>query len=69
MDARIVGAFIDGGEEAAVKAALKMFPDIYTGGSSTLKVEWVEKGTVFEIREYDGSESLNIIGSQSYYRA
>lgn len=34
--------------------------DIYTGGASQLKVEWMPEGTVFEINEYDGSESISI---------
>ena len=35
-------------------------------GASNLRVEWIEKGSLFEIEEYDGSETLHIIGSRNY---
>lgn len=34
--------------------------DIYTGGARDLKVEWLPEGTLFEINEYDGSESISL---------
>jgi hypothetical protein len=30
----------------------------YTGGASDLEIEWLPKGTLFKIDEYDGSESV-----------
>lgn len=69
MDARIVSAFLSGGYQSAEKAALELFPDIYTGGAKDLKVEWIEKGMQFEIQEYDGSEGIHVIGSQQYFVA
>lgn len=30
----------------------------YTGGASSLKIEWVPEGTAFKIDEYDGSENI-----------
>lgn len=69
MDERIVQPFLDGGAPAAVKAALQIYPDLYTGGGRDLKVEWVKEGAVFEIEEYDGSESLHIIGDRQYMTA
>jgi len=66
MDARIVGAFIEGGWREAVSEAERLFPDIYTGGGDDLEVEWVTKGQCFEIEEYDGSETLHVIGDRTY---
>lgn len=66
MDARIVGAFLSGGSAAAVQVAVDMFPDLYTGGGHQLCVEWVPKGRPFEVEEYDGSESLHILGDRTY---
>jgi hypothetical protein len=66
MDARIVGAFLSGGSAAAVQAAVDMFPDIYTGGGHNLRIEWVPKGSSFEVEEYDGSESLHVLGDRTY---
>lgn len=39
---------------------------IYTGGLQTAEIEWLEQGTQFRINEYDGQESLEIIGSGSW---
>ena len=32
--------------------------EIYTGGSDTLRIVWLDEGTAFNIDEYDGSESV-----------
>ena len=45
------------------------YPDVYLGGMKDLVVEWVPEGEAFEITEYDGSESLNIISEQKYWIA
>ncbi len=37
------------------------FPHIYCGGAEDLVVEWLPKGTSFQINEYDGSESIQTI--------
>lgn len=66
MDARIVGPVLAGDIEGAVSAALAMFPDLYTGGARDLTVCWINKGAAFEIEEYDGSESVHVIGDRRY---
>jgi hypothetical protein len=66
MDARIVGPVLAGDIAGAVVAAQAMFPDVYTGGADTLKVEWIKKGEAFEVREYDGSESVHVLGDSAY---
>lgn len=66
MDADIVQPVLDGDTKKAASVALSKFPDIYTGGASDLVVEWVPKGSAFEINEYDGSESLHVIGDRDY---
>ena len=38
-----------------------IYPKVYLGGMRDLAVHMVKKGEVFEINEYDGNESLNII--------
>ncbi len=35
-------------------------------GADDLKVRWLDKGTQFEINEYDGSESIHVIGDHRY---
>ena len=46
----------------AVALAEKKYPGIYAGGGSALAVEWVPKGSRFEIDEYDGSETVRVFG-------
>lgn len=66
MDAEIVQAVLDGDTAKAVEIAHAKCGEFYDGGSNGLEVEWVPKGTVFEIEEYDGSETLHVIGSRYY---
>lgn len=69
MDARIVSAFIDHGWEKAVEVATDLFPNFFCGGANQLKIFWVEKGKQFEIEEYDGNESVHVIGEKKYMTA
>jgi hypothetical protein len=69
MDARIVGPVLAGDIPAAVAAALALVPDLYTGGADDLEVEWVVKGDIFEIKEYDGRDSVKLLGDVPYMRA
>lgn len=39
---------------------------IYTGGSRNLDIYWVAQGEQFEVTEYDGYESVNVIGELQY---
>lgn len=66
MDARIVGPFVAGDKAGAVAAAVAMFPDLDTGGAYDLQVLWIEKGKAFEVEEYDGAESVHVIGDRTY---
>lgn len=66
FDAEIAQAVIDGDFPKAAQLAKQKCPAAYAGGAETLTVEWLDKGTVFEIEEYDGSESIHIIGSRNY---
>ena len=34
------------------------YPDIYSGGLEDLQIEWVPVGTLFQVNEYDGNESI-----------
>lgn len=70
MDARIVDAVLSHDLELAATLAETLCGDcVYTGGSHKLQVTWLPVGTQFEIDEYDGSESVHVIGSRSYMTA
>ena len=34
------------------------YPKIYKGGMMDLEVQWITKGTLFKVVEYDGAESI-----------
>ena len=66
FDAEIAQAVIDGDKAKAAQLAEEKCPGFYAGGTDGLMVEWIDKGSVFEVEEYDGSESLHIIGGRDY---
>ena len=66
MDAEIVQAVLDKDIEKAVEIAKQKCGDFYEGGACDLTVEWVKKGQAFEVEEYDGSESVHVIGDRMY---
>ena len=66
FDSIIVNAILEGDKQKAKERAEEIYPDGYFGGIDDLVVGWVPAGEAFEITEYDGSESLIIIGEQSY---
>ena len=37
--------------------------NVYCEGADDLQIEWLDEGTVFEIDEYDGSESIITLGN------
>lgn len=69
FDPEIVHAILDDNLGKAEKIAEEKYPDTYKGGMKDLVVVWVLKGSRFEIREYDGSESLHIFGPADGYTA
>lgn len=69
MDSDIVQAVLDGDTSKAAEIAKQKCGNIFISGASQLEVEWVKKGSLFEIEEYDGSESIHIIGERDYLKA
>jgi hypothetical protein len=70
MDKDIAEAVLAGDLNKAVALADekcgKNGEHVCTLGAGRLCVEWVPKGEAFEITEYDGSESVVVIGEQKY---
>jgi hypothetical protein len=55
-------------KEAAVSALLNdlaRYPGAYFGGADGLYIHWIPSGARFKIDEYDGSESLILVDSDS----
>jgi hypothetical protein len=69
FDRDIVQAVLDKDFEKAKDIASKKYPNAYLGGVYNLKVAWIDKGSEFEIDEYDGAESIHVIGSRKYLKA
>ena len=69
MDADVVQCVIDGDNDKAASVAVEKYGEFYTGGSDDLRVAWIDKGSAFEIQEYDGNESIRIIGDVSFFVA
>lgn len=61
FDREIAEAVLDGNKKLAIETAERKYPGGYWGGGQDLKVEWLPKGTRFEINEYDGSESVRVL--------
>lgn len=65
----LVNALLENRRADLESIAEKEFPDAYLGGLCDLEVEWVPQGERFTIDEYDGSESLTILGPDYGYIA
>jgi hypothetical protein len=71
FDPDIAQAVLDKNLDKAEEIATRKYPgDSYTGGiEDNMVVEWVNIGDRFYIQEYDGSESLKILGPDYGYVA
>lgn len=68
FDKEIVQAVLDGDKEKAATLAQEKCGGDYVCviGAPDLEVSWVPKGQPFEITEYDGAESIRMIGNDSF---
>lgn len=71
FDKEIAEAVLEGNKEKAAEIAERKCDGKYvcTLGCRDLEVEWLDEGTVFDIDEYDGAESVRIISSESFFVA
>jgi hypothetical protein len=69
FDKKLVESVLAKNWDIVESRARELCPGGYFGGIDGLTVEWVAEGEQFEITEYDGAESLNLIGNQSYLTA
>lgn len=56
-------------DEDKIALATKLYPEAYTGGLLDCVVEYVDKGTLYHIDEYDGYESLETNYNTEWYVA
>ena len=63
FDPELVAAVEEGDRQKAAYLAGKKFgARFYSGGARDLEIAWIAQGQAFEIREYDGNESIHFIG-------
>lgn len=62
FDREIVEAVLSGNTNEAARIAESKYRGAYTGGSSKLKVYWIDEGSAFRIDEYDGHERIEPMG-------
>lgn len=65
MDADIAEAVLAEDYQRAYEIAESKYPGAYTN-QQDLEIHWVTKGEAFEITEYDGFESLQVISERRY---
>lgn len=67
MDKRFNELILEGKIEEAEALAKSL--GYYSDGLRNCVIEWLDIGTRFEIKEYDGNESLRILDDTPYYTA
>ena len=55
--------------QEAIDFVEETWDSIYTGGVEDLEVEWIPEGTKFQITEYDGSETLELLDDINWVTA
>lgn len=70
-DARLIEAFERGiSKEEMKELCIDLgYGDVYMGGFGDLKIVEVPAGSLFQIREYDGSEYIEIFDESEWLRA
>ena len=66
FDKELVELVLKGDKKGAFYLFKSKYPEEYAGGLKDAEIEWVPQGTAFRIKEYDGSESVEIIKEISY---
>ena len=69
FDPELVKAVLVEDYELAEQIANQKWPDVFAGGVTDLEVEWLPQGTAFRITEYDGYESVEVIGDIKFLTA
>ena len=70
VDERLIEAFENGiSKEGMKQLCEELGYESYMGGFEQLKVVEVSKGNLFQIREYDGSEYIEIFDDSNWLRA
>ncbi len=66
FDKDLIELVLKGDMDELERVVESKYPGIYRGGLRDVSVEWVPQGEMFEVSEYDGSESLRLISQQQF---
>ena len=70
VDFDLVEGFMKGGiNKLECIAEEKQGEDIYLGGTHNIEIKWVDEGKKFQIREYDGAESIVEFNEEDWFTA
>lgn len=69
FDRDLVEPLLAGKRHEVQAVAERKYPDAYLGGLEDLEVMWLDQGSQFEVEEYDGNETVHVIGTRSYHTA
>lgn len=69
FDPMLVKYIEDNNRDALYSYVAMRYPDAYTGGLDDAVITWITEGTLFRINEYDGSESIEILGDSDWIKA
>ena len=62
--------YVEEGNMKALQTYVAMkYPSAYAGGIDNLAIAWITEGTLFRIDEYDGNESIEILGESTWIKA
>lgn len=65
----LVEAVLSGDKSNVYETAKRLYPDVYDGGLRDLTIGWLDIGTNFVIDEYDGYESIRVLGDFEFLTA
>ncbi len=69
FDKDLVQLILDNNLDKFRSLAKEKYPTIYVSDSETYEIEWMEPGTLFNIEEYDGSESIEYCYGKQWFTA
>ena len=70
FEPELVNAIENGAtDDEKEEIANRLYPEEYNGGARDLVVRWVPEGSAFRIKEYDGSESIEVRDNVDWYIA
>ena len=69
FDPTLIGLVENEKWQEAIDYCEKNWNDGYSGGVQDLVVAWIPEGTKFQITEYDGSESLELLDEINWITA